>query len=150
MNRTSMLLSRSGPPDRTPWKTRSSGPSDFTTLYLRIALPALTSTVSPFSRWIRSTTQLFTPIVALEASLLGAPQSPRQNRSSIVIELAPISFQRKPASSLTLSPVYIDLTLHGNWRLEMNALLVYVFEYSTILVSCSVDSPFRMAVQHTP
>ncbi len=105
MNRTSMLLSRSGPPDRTPWKTRSSGPSDFTTLYLRIALPALTSTVSPFSRWIRSTTQLFTPIVALEASLLGAPQSPRQNRSSIVTELAPISFQRKPASSLTLSPV---------------------------------------------
>ena len=58
MNRTSMLLSRSGPPDRTPWKTRSSGPSDFTTLYLRIALPALTSTVSSLSRWIRSRTQL--------------------------------------------------------------------------------------------
>ncbi len=29
----------------TPWNTRSSGPSEFTTLYLRIALPALTSTV---------------------------------------------------------------------------------------------------------
>src|SRR5207302_10803823 len=33
-----------GFPDRTLWNTRSSGPSDFTTLYLRIALPAFTWT----------------------------------------------------------------------------------------------------------
>jgi hypothetical protein len=37
-------------------------------------------------------------MVALEASLFGAPESPRQNRSSIVIEFVPISFQRRPAA----------------------------------------------------
>jgi hypothetical protein len=47
---------------------------------------------------IRPITQVFAPMVALEASLFGAPESPRQNRSSIVIEFVPISFQRRPAA----------------------------------------------------
>src|SRR5579872_1163367 len=40
MKRVRMLVSRSGFPDRTLWNTRSSAPSAFTTLYLRIAFPA--------------------------------------------------------------------------------------------------------------
>jgi hypothetical protein len=34
--------------------------------------------------------------------------------------------------------------------LNTNPLLVHVFEHFTIFVSCPVESPFRMATQHTP
>ena len=46
-----------------------------------------------------------TPMVALLASLFGASQSPRQQRSSIVSESAPTSSHFSPISSLTRSPV---------------------------------------------
>jgi hypothetical protein len=41
-----MLLSRIGLPSLTDWKTKSSGPSDLTTLSFRTARPAFTQTVS--------------------------------------------------------------------------------------------------------
>ena len=63
MKRVRMLLSRIGLPSRTLWKTRSSGPSDFTSLYFRTASPAFTSTVSSLRRWISSLTERSTPIV---------------------------------------------------------------------------------------
>jgi maltooligosyltrehalose trehalohydrolase len=44
-------------------------------------------------------------MVAFEASLFGAPQSPRQNRSSIVTDDSPITSHRSVATSETLSPV---------------------------------------------
>ena len=105
MNRTSMLLSRSGPPDYELLENQVIRTVGLHDLVLANCIPGPNLDSQCLKPLDPSMTQLFTPMVALEASLFGAPQSPRQNRSSIVIELAPISFQRKPASSLTLSPV---------------------------------------------
>src|SRR5215472_15049864 len=76
MCRERMLLSRIGAPFLTDWNTKSFGFGDFTTRYFRLARPALT--VSSFRRWMRLITSRSAPMVALLASLFGAPQSPRQ------------------------------------------------------------------------
>jgi hypothetical protein len=59
------------------------------------------------SRWMRSITARFTGAVALLASLFGAPHSPRQYRSSIVIESFPTFRHRNPSTSDRRRPVSI-------------------------------------------
>ena len=81
-----MWLSRIGLPSFTDWNTKSSGPRDFTARKRRMAKPALTSTVNVRNRFMRSITFPLTGMVVFEASLFGSPQSPRQYRSSIVID----------------------------------------------------------------
>jgi len=53
----------------------------------------------------RSMTIWFTGNRALLASFLGARESPRQHRSSMVIDRSWTFFRRSQISSLTLSPV---------------------------------------------
>src|SRR5215469_7638303 len=55
---------------------------------------------------MRSITLGFTAMVAFEASLFGAPQSPRQQRSATVIESTPTFPHLKAMISLARSPVY--------------------------------------------
>src|SRR6266852_2108621 len=69
--RDRMLLSRIGAPFLSDWKTRLSGSNSRTAGYLRVPVPAFTSTISVLRRFSCLITFSLTAMVALLDSLFG-------------------------------------------------------------------------------
>src|SRR6185437_3787821 len=101
-----ILLALMGFPFSMPWNNRSFGLEDLTTLCVSTPWPRRVIFIV-FNFWMREITFLLTAMVALLALDFGQAQSPRQKRSSIVIEFSPTSSHLRATSSLTRSPVWM-------------------------------------------